>query len=140
MEGRGRLEKGPSTPVPLSAPRTAPIQRVGQGLEEIQHSKEQPAPTTRLVTVMLLEAELDCNREGPGAPGAAALCTFSRARGKSNCNPEASIQGRKERRENSEEWLGGSSIRMTAEKGNDSRQGVQGGHGVKSDQEDLGLA
>ncbi|CAH6788730.1 Lhx3 [Phodopus roborovskii] len=29
---------------------------------------------------MLLEAELDCNREGPGAPGAAALCTFSRAR------------------------------------------------------------
>lgn len=66
---------------------------------------------------MLLEAELDCDRERPGAPRAAALCIFSRARGKSHYNLEASsIRGGKERKEISEEWLGGNSIGVTAEK------------------------
>lgn len=85
--------------MPPSAPRTALFQCVGQGPKEIQPSREHPASTSGLETAMLLEAELDCDREQPGAPGAAALCTFSRARGKSHCNLEASMRGGKERRD-----------------------------------------
>lgn len=90
--------KIPSTLVPPSAPRTAPS-HLGQGLKEVQPSREHPARTTGLVTAMLLEAELDCHRERPGAPGASALCTFSRTPGKSHCNLQVSMPGRKKRRD-----------------------------------------
>jgi hypothetical protein len=52
------------------------------GLGELQHSSRLPLGP-RPAIAMLLEAELDCDRERAGAPAATALCTFSRTLGKS---------------------------------------------------------